>query len=93
MRDEEKTNIQSVAAMLRDPDSAMFRGEMLAKRGAEGLVEVCGTVQARNGFGGYAQGEPFYVSMVGGKITDTIVGQQNAAGGFHTGASWHCLTF
>ncbi len=47
---------QAVAARLRDPASASFMATRLATGGA-----VCGTVNARNGFGGMSGNQRFVV--------------------------------
>lgn len=43
---------------LKDPNSAMF-GSMRAARDANGIVYVCGSVNAKNSFGGYTGMKPF----------------------------------
>ncbi len=48
-----KIAISSIKEQLRDPDSAKFSGVFLPK-GDKGNVSVCGNVNAKNSFGGYA---------------------------------------
>ncbi len=50
----------SVSATLRDPSSAQFGEISVYHHGDQ--VAVCGTVNARNGFGGMAGAERFFVS-------------------------------
>jgi hypothetical protein len=45
--------------VLRDPASAAFRNVFLQRR--SGRIEICGEVNARNGFGGLAGYQPFAV--------------------------------
>ena len=49
-----------VKATLRDPASAAFNDLVVYRHGEK--VAVCGTVNARNGFGGMAGAERFFVS-------------------------------
>lgn len=48
-----------VKSKLKDPDSARF-GTMAASKSAEGVVMVCGWVNAKNSYGGYTGEMPFY---------------------------------
>jgi hypothetical protein len=48
----------AVKRKLRDPGSAEFR-KLIAYEPGEGALVVCGEVNAKNGFGGYAGFEPF----------------------------------
>ncbi len=43
---------------LKDPESARF-GKMWAARDTEGVVTVCGLVNAKNSYGGYTGMSPF----------------------------------
>ncbi|MDF2621428.1 MAG: hypothetical protein K0S00_4087 [Xanthobacteraceae bacterium] len=45
---------------LKDPDSAKFSGFVATKEPSSGMVTVCGYVNARNSFGGYAGKKLFY---------------------------------
>lgn len=54
-----------VAALLRDPVSAQFRGVEVRKSGA-----VCGEVNAKNGFGGYVGFKEFVVTPDGQALID-----------------------
>jgi hypothetical protein len=49
---------QTVSAMLKDPASAQF-GPLVAVSQSSSQILVCGTVNAKNGFGGYVGGTPF----------------------------------
>lgn len=51
---------------LKDPESARFQGEYLA-RDRSGDLELCGEVDAKNSFGGYVGFRRFVVSIVGGE--------------------------
>lgn len=56
--EQEKTARATVLAMLKDPASAQFGG-IYGARKPDGTIYVCGMVNARNGFGGYAGAAPF----------------------------------
>ena len=47
------------ARALRDPTSAMFRNVVVQRR--SGRIEVCGWINARNGYGGFTGYQPFAV--------------------------------
>jgi hypothetical protein len=49
---------QTISAMLRDPASAQF-GPLVAVSQSSSQTLVCGTVNAKNGFGGYVGDTPF----------------------------------
>lgn len=49
---------QGVRAVLKDPESARFGPAVVGKR-ADGLLLVCGYVNAKNSFGGYTRDRPF----------------------------------
>ncbi len=49
---------------LKDPASAMFGG-MAASRNAKGFVYVCGSVNAKNSFGGYVGHQPYFGMLIG----------------------------
>ena len=51
-----------LAQVLRDPDSARLSHVMVYKSGGK-LKAICGTVNAKNGFGGYAGPRPFIISI------------------------------
>ena len=51
----------SVKGELRDPTSAQFSG--LTALQDEGSIDVCGFVNARNGFGGYTGAVPFRAAV------------------------------
>ena len=48
-----------VRSSLKDPASAMFGPQMGAARMADGDIIVCGTVNAKNSYGGYTGAKPF----------------------------------
>lgn len=60
--DEVSTNLalEIVKNRLRDPDSAKFTAVGVIRKG--GTKAVCGTVNAKNGFGGMSGAEPFAVA-------------------------------
>ncbi|MBZ9659771.1 hypothetical protein LB523_12015 [Mesorhizobium sp. ESP-6-4] len=49
---------QTISSTLKDPSSALF-GDIDAANVGGGQVLVCGSVNAKNGFGGYAGTIPF----------------------------------
>lgn len=53
---------EAVKSSLRDPDSAKFYD--LIARGNAAMVTVCGEVNAKNAFGGYAGKMPFSVFLM-----------------------------
>lgn len=55
---QEEVVKSTIAAMLRDPDSAKFSSISSAQQ-SDGDVIVCGAVNAKNGFGGYVGATPF----------------------------------
>ena len=58
---------QAIAGRLRDPGSAQFR-EITGYALEDGSRIICGEVNARNGFGGYAGFSPFYVRIRNGEV-------------------------
>lgn len=54
----------AVSATLKDPDSAKF-SDVEAHPHPDGKITVCGVVNARNGFGGYAGPSHFVVATIG----------------------------
>ncbi len=56
-RDTRAAAQATIAAQLRDPDSARFTGVTLMKDGS-----VCGFVNSRNAFGGMTGNNPFVVT-------------------------------
>lgn len=70
-QEQEKQNVlnisrsqDSVGSQLKDPTSAKFSSERVGKGGA-----VCGLVNAKNSFGGYA-GDARYISIAGNSSVD-----------------------
>jgi len=60
---ETKAVEEGVKRQLKDPNSAIF-GPMLASTANNGISYVCGTVNARNSFGGY-NGQSMFVGVLG----------------------------
>lgn len=59
----EKADIESrVIAKLKDPNSAKF-GPLIAGKDKDGSLVACGTVNAKNSFGGYTGMMPYQVKM------------------------------
>ena len=69
---------RNTRAVLKDPDSARF-GAMAASKTADNIVYVCGTVNARNSFGGYTGAQPFTGVMT--TIGSTTLFRPIAVGG------------
>lgn len=63
----------SVTKSLRDPTSAIFDG-LAAAKAADGTVTVCGFVNGKNGFGGYAGSQAFAGFLVN-KVTGADAGK------------------
>lgn len=59
-----------VRAKLNDPDSAVFRNHVLAKRGGEGVW--CGEVNARNRMGGMVGFTRYVVSVYPDREVDVL---------------------
>ena len=60
---------KGVRERLKDPESARF-GAMSAATTPKGGVVVCGMVNARNAFGGYAGAAPFFGTLIDMKFDD-----------------------
>jgi hypothetical protein len=54
---------QAVAESLRDPESARFTGVRVV-RTENGRDALCGSVNAKNAYGGYAGADLFYAEMI-----------------------------
>lgn len=54
---------QAVAAELRDPGAAQFRGIRVIAT-TEAGANVCGEVNAKNGYGGFTGWQPFFAEMI-----------------------------
>jgi hypothetical protein len=63
-----------VKQQLRDPDSAEFGPQywVASATGDSDVDYVCGTVNAKNGFGGYV-GEQYYMAAVGSLHTGKVI--------------------
>ncbi|MGO7817934.1 hypothetical protein ACC684_11715 [Rhizobium ruizarguesonis] len=65
----EQSAIQAgVRLRLKDPTSPLFGG-MAATRDSRGFVYVCGLVNAKNSYGGYAGDQPYFGMLVGNAPT------------------------
>jgi len=60
---QQKAVQEGVRGSLKDPNSAMFRGQLRAARSEEGVTFVCGVVNAKNSYGGYTGDKPFIGGM------------------------------
>lgn len=70
----------AVAAELRDPGAAQFRGVRVVATTPAG-VNVCGEVNGRNAMGGYAGFQPFFAEVINlGRSWKAVVTLQDAAG-------------
>jgi hypothetical protein len=78
--DQEKSVQVAVTAQLRDPDSARF-GPISGARYDNGKILVCGVVNARNGYGGYAGLAPFIGHFDSGRST-FMVGEIGTPDGY-----------
>jgi hypothetical protein len=56
---------------LKDPDSAKFGNQVLAAKRINGDITACGTVNAKNSYGGYVGESPFIATFRDGKVIDT----------------------
>ncbi|MCO6382695.1 hypothetical protein [Oceanicola sp. 502str15] len=63
---------ESVRSQLRDPDSATFENMAFNYAPSNRRWFVCGTVNARNGFGGYAGPKEFAIGLIGEDIDNRI---------------------
>lgn len=72
---EQTAIVNGVRARLKDPMSAVFGGAV-AKRDPEGFVYVCGSVNAKNSYGGYTGHQPYSGMLVGegAKVFFAVVG-------------------
>lgn len=60
-----------VRASLKDPDSAKFSGPVLGAKRANGDIEACGTVNAKNSYGGYVGASPYVATLRDRKVIDS----------------------
>jgi hypothetical protein len=72
-REEILKVISSVKGILKDPNSAQFGDKIYLAR-SSGKLTVCGTVNARNSYGGYSGYSPFIVVFEPGTLPDAAVG-------------------
>lgn len=66
-----KTIQDGVRASLKDPDSAKFSGAILAAKRLNGDIDACGTINAKNSYGGYVGAGPFFAKFRDGKVVDS----------------------
>jgi uncharacterized protein len=59
-----------VQERLKDPDSAKFGDTMFAGQADDGVLEICGEVNAKSSFGGYTGMSPFFISTEIGVLLD-----------------------
>lgn len=64
---ETKAIKASVLSRLKDPESATF-GKQIAAKDSNGWILVCGSVNAKNSFGGFIGMQPYYVYIIDGQI-------------------------
>jgi hypothetical protein len=60
-----------VRANLKDPGSAIFTGPTFAAQRPDGEVTACGTVNAKNSYGGYVGASPYIATVRGGVVVDS----------------------
>lgn len=79
---------QRIAAQLRDPSSAEFRGLELRRYVFEAQpgTAVCGEVNAKNGFGGYAGFSRFYATH-----DEAVIDPGNSAALFEVWHTFYCV--
>ncbi|TAX22773.1 hypothetical protein ELI02_28010 (plasmid) [Rhizobium leguminosarum] len=58
---------ESLSGSLKDPYSAVF-GQIKTGMASNGVIRVCGTVNAKNSFGGYVGMMPYIGTINGGKF-------------------------
>lgn len=63
---------RAVKETLKDPDSAKF-GEIRAGKSRTGSINICGLVNAKNGFGGYTGMQAFMATLVESDQVKNIV--------------------
>jgi hypothetical protein len=70
---------KDVANALRDPESAIFGAVVHSKKRGEA---ICGTVNAKNAFGGYTGMQPFVITLPGGSalINDAAAWNRHCSG-------------
>ncbi|OQM74937.1 hypothetical protein [Manganibacter manganicus] len=69
---------RDVASSLKDPESARF-GSIQAVTNSSGVVSACGTVNAKNSFGGYVGERPFAGVLYGGHFGLAGLGSDGAS--------------
>jgi hypothetical protein len=76
---------QAVREQLKDPSSAQF-GPTSFFKDTTGEMFACGSVNAKNSYGGYVGSTPFYasVSLINGVYTAGIIMQRPGNAGLYT---------
>ncbi|WP_457103410.1 hypothetical protein [Mesorhizobium sp. URHB0026] len=59
---------------MKDPASAIFTGPTFAAQRADGEITACGTVNAKNSYGGYVGASPYIAKLRGGVVVDSASG-------------------
>lgn len=60
---------KGVTATLKDPLSALYGDKIVASQASGAVaITICGTVNAKNSFGGYTGAKPFMVEMLPGSF-------------------------
>lgn len=76
----EQANIQAgVRSFLKDPASAIFSGPVLAAKQPNGELTACGSVNAKNSYGGYTGAAPFIATVRNGVVIDSIASSGRSA--------------
>ena len=69
----------AVRSRMRDPASAQFKA-LRAGTDRDGATVVCGVVNARNGFGGYAGPSAFHVRIISGTASPPTIDSNGSLG-------------
>ncbi|MBS0518112.1 MAG: hypothetical protein JSR90_05435 [Proteobacteria bacterium] len=72
---QQEVVVTSVLKWMKDPDSVLFGGDMVATKNRRGWITVCGMVNGRNSAGRYSGMVPFIGVMAGAAATDFVVVQ------------------
>ncbi len=70
----------TIRGIMKDPDSAKFKNIVSSRR--DGTVYVCGSVNAKNSFGGYVGFSPFRVDIEEATGFAKIMSSPNVNGDF-----------
>jgi len=69
---EQENARRIVTASLKDPSSATFGPRIVGGRSPDGFSTICGTVNAKNGFGGFNGMQPFKIINWEGTFRDDV---------------------